>query len=75
MSDANNSTENGTAHFDTSPRADIFLTANEVELLDYLRNYSEDKWPAVSLSLLRIICRFEDAVNKKLLAEYQNREA
>jgi len=75
MSDGSNSTVNGTRHFDTSIRVDLFLTANEVELLDFLRDYSEQKWPAVSLALLQIIQRFEDAVTRGIYQEFQKHEA
>lgn len=74
MSVENPCTVNGTKHYDTSPRVEVFLTTHEIELLDYLRSFHEEKWPAVSLSLLRIIARCEDAILSGMYKDYVNEE-
>lgn len=74
MSTENSSTVNGTTRsdLDTSIRVDLFLTANEIEVLAFLREQTQDVWPAVSTSLFRIMNRFEEAVLRGIYREFND---
>jgi len=75
MNEENPSTVNGTTRsrpLDTSIRVDLFLTANEVEVLAFLREQTQDVWPAVSVVLFDIMNRFESAVLKGIYREHND---
>lgn len=71
MSNENSCTVHDTKNFDTTRRANIFLTEAEAQVLDTLRATFENEIPPVSLMLLQIVNRFEHAVLTQMGNSYR----